>query len=39
MLLKNDRGLLPLPKDLGRVAVIGPHTDSVRNLFSGYTAP
>ncbi len=39
VLLKNEGGLLPLQKHLPRIAVIGPHADSVRNLFSGYTAP
>jgi beta-glucosidase-like glycosyl hydrolase len=39
VLLKNEGGLLPLAKDLARVAVIGPSADSVRNLFSGYTPP
>lgn len=38
VLLKNEAGLLPLRKDLGVLAVIGPNADSVRNLFSGYTA-
>lgn len=38
VLLKND-GLLPLNKDLKRVAVIGPHADSVRAFFCWYTFP
>ncbi len=38
VLLKND-GLLPLRKDLKRVAVIGPHADSVRAFFGWYTFP
>lgn len=38
VLLKND-GLLPLPKDLKRVALIGPHADSVRAFFCWYTFP
>lgn len=38
VLLTND-GVLPLSKNLRRIAVIGPNADSVRNLFSGYTAP
>jgi len=38
-LLKNDNGTLPLRKDLGTVAVIGPHADSVASLFPGYTFP
>jgi beta-glucosidase len=39
VLLKNEDGFLPLSRDLRRLAVIGPHADSVRNMFSGYTAP
>jgi beta-xylosidase len=27
-LLKNDNGLLPLRRDIGKIAVIGPHADS-----------
>ncbi|MDL2293331.1 glycoside hydrolase family 3 C-terminal domain-containing protein [Ruminococcaceae bacterium OttesenSCG-928-D13] len=38
VLLKND-GLLPLSKTLHRIAVIGPHADSIRLLFGGYTFP
>lgn len=38
VLLKND-GLLPLRRDLKRVAVIGPHADSVRAFFGWYTFP
>ncbi len=38
VLLKND-GLLPLRQDLGAVAVIGPHADSVRALFGWYSYP
>lgn len=38
VLLKND-GLLPLNKDVKRIAVIGPHADSVRLLFGCYTFP
>ncbi|OBB76337.1 beta-glucosidase [Mycobacterium sp. 852014-52144_SCH5372336] len=36
-LLKNDGDLLPLSRDLGRVAVIGPHADDVAAGFSTYT--
>lgn len=39
VLLKNEGGVLPLNRDTPTVAVIGPHADSVRNVFSGYTAP
>lgn len=38
VLLKNDH-LLPLSKDLKRVAVIGPNADNVYNLLGDYTAP
>jgi beta-xylosidase len=38
-LLKNDRGILPLSRDLKKVAVIGPHADSTVVGFPGYTYP
>ncbi|MDR1929116.1 MAG: glycoside hydrolase family 3 C-terminal domain-containing protein [Treponema sp.] len=38
VLLKND-GILPLSKNTGKIAVIGPHADSIRLLFGGYTLP
>jgi beta-glucosidase len=38
VLLKNEGGLLPLPKDLKRIAVIGPNADHVRNQLGDYTA-
>lgn len=38
-LLKNEGHLLPLTKDIGSIAVIGPHADSVRLLFGNYTFP
>lgn len=38
VLLEND-GILPLSKDIERIAVIGPHADSVRLLFGCYTYP
>lgn len=38
VLVKND-GILPLSKDLKKVAVIGPHGDSLRLLFGCYTYP
>lgn len=36
-LLKNDGDLLPLSRDLRRIAVIGPHADDVAAGFSTYT--
>jgi beta-glucosidase len=38
VLLKND-GILPLPKNTKKIAVIGPHADSIRLLFGCYTLP
>ncbi len=38
VLLKND-GLLPLRKDIGHVAVIGPNADTMYNQLGDYTAP
>lgn len=38
VLLKND-GILPLKKDMKKIAVIGPHADSYRLLFGCYTYP
>lgn len=38
VLLKND-GLLPLSKNLKRVAVIGPNADMMYNQLGDYTAP
>jgi beta-glucosidase len=38
VLLKND-GILPLPSDLGSIAVIGPNADTARNLFGDYAYP
>jgi beta-glucosidase len=38
VLVKNDC-LLPLDKDRSRIAVIGPHADSIRLLFGCYTYP
>ncbi len=36
VLLKND-GVLPLPKQTKKIALIGPHADSARKFFGGYT--
>lgn len=38
VMLKND-GILPLGKNTKKIAVIGPHADSLRLLFGCYTFP
>jgi len=38
-LLKNEKGLLPLGRDIKKIAVIGPHADSVAVGFAAYTYP
>jgi beta-glucosidase len=38
VLLKNENGLLPLRKDLGSIAVIGPNADNPRNQLGDYVA-
>jgi beta-xylosidase len=38
-LLKNEKNLLPLGRDIKRVAVIGPHADSTMVGFPHYTYP
>ena len=37
VLLKNDKNILPLSENCGKVAVIGPNGDNLRNVFGGYT--
>lgn len=39
VLLKNEGNLLPLSKDLNRIAVIGPHANNVRLLLGDYAYP
>ncbi len=39
VLLRNERNVLPLAKDLGSIAVVGPNADSVYNQLGDYTAP
>jgi beta-glucosidase len=39
ILLKNDKSLLPLDKNIRSIAVIGPNADSQRNLLGDYTFP
>jgi beta-glucosidase len=36
VLLKNERGALPLSKDIGTIAVIGPNADNVEVLLGNY---
>lgn len=38
-LLKNKNDLLPLQKDAQKIAVIGPHADSVRSYFATFSYP
>lgn len=38
-LLKNDRSLLPLNKNISKVALIGPNADDRYNMLGDYTAP
>jgi len=38
VLLKNDKNLLPLRKDLKKIAVIGPNADDARNQLGDYIA-
>ena len=38
-LLKNEGGLLPLSKELKKIAVIGPNADVMYNQLGDYTAP
>ena len=39
VLLKNEGDLLPLPKTLSSIAVIGPNADDTRNLLGDYSYP
>jgi len=39
VLLKNEGQLLPLKKDLGSIAVIGPNAHTIRNLMGDYSYP
>lgn len=38
-LLKNEKGLLPLSRDLAKITIIGPHADDVAVGFPAYTYP
>jgi beta-glucosidase len=39
VLLKNDNALLPLDKNIGSIAVIGPQANTVRHLLGDYAYP
>lgn len=39
ILLKNDRKLLPLSKEVKKIAVLGPHADNVRSYFGTFSYP
>jgi beta-glucosidase len=39
VLLKNDGGTLPLAKECGKIAVIGPNANHVYNQLGDYTSP
>ncbi|MBK9935240.1 MAG: glycoside hydrolase family 3 C-terminal domain-containing protein [Cytophagaceae bacterium] len=39
VLLENKKGILPLSKDLRKIAVIGPNADNIYNQLGDYTAP
>jgi beta-glucosidase len=39
VLLKNENNLLPLRKDIGSIAVIGPNADNVRHQMGDYSYP
>ena len=39
ILLKNDEQALPLKKDIGSIAIIGPNADNMYNQLGDYTAP
>ncbi|PXV64386.1 beta-glucosidase [Dysgonomonas alginatilytica] len=38
-LLKNDDNILPLNKDIKKIAIIGPNADNIYNQLGDYTAP
>lgn len=39
VLLKNERGILPLRKDIRKLAVIGPNANAAYNQLGDYTSP
>jgi beta-glucosidase len=38
-LIKNEKNLLPLSRDIAKIAIIGPHADDVEAGFTTYTHP
>ena len=38
-LLKNEKNLLPLSRDIAKIAIIGPHADDMEAGFTTYTYP
>ena len=38
-LLKNENGLLPVSRDIARIAIVGPHADDLEAGFTTYTYP
>jgi beta-glucosidase len=39
VLLKNDHKILPLSEDIRKIAIIGPHCDSIRSYFPTFSYP
>lgn len=39
ILLKNNGGILPLSKNVKKIAVVGPHGDNVRSFFGTFSYP
>jgi beta-glucosidase len=39
ILLKNEQALLPLSRDIKKIALIGPHGDSARSFFGTFSYP
>jgi len=39
VLLKNENSLLPIKNDHRKIALIGPHMDSIRSCFPGFSMP
>lgn len=39
ILLKNENNILPLSKQIRKIAVVGPHGDNIRSLFGTFSYP